>query len=79
MAGVFAVERAVKGGPLGFYGGFFDQHDGDIVLYRVYAMTLRALQALRVLAILQRLLASRAHQDFQQVFGDHDSCIVRHG
>ena len=40
-------------------------------------MALRALQALRILAVFERLLVGGADQDFQQILGDH-GCIVRH-
>ena len=57
---------------LGLDRGLIHQHDGDIVLYRVDAMALRALQALGILPVLQRLLARRANQNFQQVLSNHD-------
>jgi hypothetical protein len=43
--------------PLGFDGGLIDQHDGDVALL--------ALQALRVRAVLEFLLAGRTDQNFQ--------------
>ena len=57
--------------------GLVDQHDGDVVFDRIDAVTLGTLQAFGVLAILERLLAGRTNQNFQQIFGDHDLCIVR--
>jgi hypothetical protein len=42
-----------------------DQHDGNIVLHRIDAMTLLALQALRILAVLEILFARRTNQNFQ--------------
>ncbi len=56
--------------------GFIHQHDGDIVFYGVDAMTLPAFQALGIFAIVERLFAGRANQNFQQVFSDHDKGIV---
>ena len=59
--------------------GLIDQHDGDIVLHRVDPVALRTSQAFRVLAVLERLLAGWTNQRFQEVFGNHDSGIVRQG
>jgi hypothetical protein len=69
----------VRGRLLRFGGGFIDQHDGDVVLDCIDPVALLALQALRILAVLERLFAGRTDQDFQQFFGNHDLCIVRHG
>ena len=54
-----------------------DEHVGDVVVHRIDTMALRALQGLWTLAILERHLAHRANQDFQQIFLDHDGDIVR--
>lgn len=65
--------------PLGrFDRRLIHQHDGDIVAYGIDAVTLHALQALWVLTMLQFFLARGANQNFQQIFGNHDSSIVRH-
>ena len=45
--------------------GLIDQHDGDVVLDRIDPVTLFALQTLRVLAVLEPLLAGRTNQNFQ--------------
>ena len=42
-----------------------DQHDRDVVLYRVDAVTLRALQAFRLLAVFEPLLALRTNQNIE--------------
>ncbi len=57
--------------------GLIDQHDRDIVLDRIDAVALGALQTLGILSVLERLLAGRADQDFEQFFGNHDLRIVR--
>ena len=50
---------------LGLDHGLIDQHDGDVVLDRINPVALRTLQTLRVLTVRERLLAGRAHQNFQ--------------
>jgi hypothetical protein len=62
---------------LGFDGRFVNQHDGDVVLDSINPATLCALQAFRILAMFERLLAGGANQDFEQVFGEHTGNIVR--
>jgi hypothetical protein len=62
---------------LGFDGGFVDQHDGNVVLDSIYAVTLRALQGFRVLTVFERLLAGGTHEDFKEIFGEHTRNIVR--
>ena len=52
-------------------GCLIHQHDGDVVLHQIDPVALRALQALRVLAVVEGLLAGGTNQNFQQVFGDH--------
>jgi hypothetical protein len=42
-----------------------DQHDGNIVLHRIDAMTLLTFQALRILAVLEILFARWTNQNFQ--------------
>ncbi len=42
-----------------------DQHDGDIVLYRVHAVALRALQGLWTRTVFQWLLAGWADKNLQ--------------
>ena len=61
---------------LGLDGSLVHQHNGDVVLHRVYPMALLAFQALGILAVLERLLARRTDQDFQQVLGNHHKSIV---
>ena len=61
-----------------FYRRLIHQHNGDIVAYGVDPVTLDALQALWVRPMLQFLFARGANQNFQQIFGNHDSSIVRH-
>lgn len=56
-------------------GRLIHQHDRNVVLHRIDPMTVGALQALRLLAILELLLAGWADQDFQQIFGDHDFAL----
>ena len=56
--------------------GLINQHDGDVVLYRINPVTLGALETFRVLAVVQRLFARRTYQNFQQILGNH-ACIVR--
>lgn len=64
-------------GGLGFEGRFVDQHDGNVVLDSIDAVTLGALQAFWILAILERVLAGGTNQDFEEIFGKHDESIVR--
>ena len=42
-----------------------DQHDRDVVLYRVDAVTLLALQAFWLLAVFEPLLAFRTNQNIE--------------
>jgi hypothetical protein len=62
---------------LAFDGCLVHQHDGNVVFHRIYPVTLRALQALRVLPVVEGLLARGTNQNIQQVFGNHDKSIVR--
>ena len=63
---IFRQKSAIRNIPqLGFDRGFVDQHDGDVVFDRVDTAALGTLEALRVLAIFQRLLAGGANQKFQ--------------
>jgi hypothetical protein len=50
---------------LGFDRRLAHQHDGDVVLHRIDAVALRALQALRILAVLKPLLTRRTNQNIQ--------------
>jgi len=52
--------------------GFIDQHDGNVVLHGINPVALRTLQAFRILAVVEGLLAGWAHQDFQQILGNHE-------
>src|SRR5580658_9123060 len=70
------LKRAQAFPELKFDRGLVDQHDRNVVLHRVDAMALGTLQALRVLAILERLLAGGTNQNFQQIFSNHDANIV---
>src|ERR1700716_519718 len=54
-----------------------NQQDRDVVLYRVDTLALLALQTLRSLAVLERLLVGGTNQNFQQIFSNHDPSIVR--
>jgi hypothetical protein len=67
------------GNPLRLDRSFIDQHDRDVFFDRIDPVTLMALQTLRVRAILERLLARRTYQNFEELFGNHDSSIVRQG
>jgi hypothetical protein len=60
-----------------FDGRFIDKHDWDVILDSVDTVALGALQALRILAVFERLLVGGAHQNLQQIFGNHDQTIVR--
>jgi hypothetical protein len=51
--------------------GFVDEHVRDAVFHSVDAVTLPALQALRILPVIERLLADRADQNLEQVFVEH--------
>jgi|HubBroStandDraft_5_1064220.scaffolds.fasta_scaffold09976_4 hypothetical protein len=53
-------------------GRLIHQHDRDVVFYRIHPAALLALQALRILPVLEGLLARRTNQNFQQVFSNHD-------
>jgi hypothetical protein len=48
------------------------QHHGEAVADRVDSVAGRALEALRILTVFQRLDAGRADQVFQQIFSKHD-------
>jgi hypothetical protein len=66
---------------LGFDLRLFDlclihQHDRDVVLDGIHSVALRALQALGILPVFERLLARRTNQNFQQILGNHDKGIV---
>ena len=65
------------GAKLGLDRGLIDQHDGDVVLHRINPVTLCTFESFGILAVLERLLASRTNQHFQEVFGNHDWAIVR--
>ena len=56
-----------------------DQHDGDVVLDRVNPVAPRTFETFRAWTVLERLLACRTYQHFQEVFGNHDWEIVRQG
>ena len=56
-----------------------DQHDGDVVLYRVDPVALLTFETFRVLTVLERLFAGWTNQHFQEVLGNHDPGIVRQG
>jgi hypothetical protein len=60
---------------LGLDSSFIHQHDGDIVFDRVNPVALCALQALWILAVLERLLAGGTNQHVEEVFGEHD-CVL---
>jgi hypothetical protein len=62
---------------LGFDRGFVDEHDRDVVFHRIDAVAVGALEAFGILAVLQRLLAGWANEDFEEIFGEHDGNIVR--
>ena len=65
------TEDICLGAALLFDGRFIHEHDRDIVLYRIDAVALLALQALGILPVFERLLAGRANQNGQQLFRDH--------
>lgn len=69
MAGALAVAEVIL---LRLDRGLIDQHDGDVVLYRIDAVALLALQAFRVGTILEFLLAGGTDQNFQEFFGKHN-------
>ena len=76
------ISNSSNRGPVGMLGLGLDrrlinQHDGDVVFYRIDPVALGTFQAFRVLAVFKRLLASRTNEHFQKVFGNHDVCIVR--
>jgi len=54
-----------------------DKENGDFVADRVDAMALGALQALAAVLELQRLLARRANQNFEEILRDHNEVILR--
>ena len=53
--------------------GFADKHNGDAITYRVYAVTLTALQAIPVMDHFHGCLTERADKNLQQLW------INRHG
>jgi hypothetical protein len=62
---------------LGFDGRFVHQHDGDVVLHSIDAVTVGALQGFRILTVLERLLTGGTNQNVEEIFGKHDASIVR--
>jgi hypothetical protein len=62
---------------LRFDGRLVHQHDGDVVVHPIDAVTVGALQAFWILAIFERLLAGGTNQDVEEIFGKHDGSIVR--
>jgi hypothetical protein len=52
--------------------GFIHEHDRNIVSHGIDPVALGALQAFGSFAVFQRLLASRANQNLQEFWGDHD-------
>ncbi len=70
------MESSRRYSRLRFDRRLIDQHDGDVILYRIDPVALRTFQALRVLTVLKRLLARRANQNLQKVFAEHDLSIV---
>jgi hypothetical protein len=60
-------------------GSFVDEHDGDVVFDRIDALTLSALEGLRILAVDEGLLAGGADENFEQLRGDHQGIVRRHG
>ncbi len=63
-------------------GRFVDQHNWNVVLHRVDAMTRGALQGLGILAVVERLLAGGANKDFEKVFSKHAGILrqlIHHG
>ena len=55
--------------------GFVHQHDRNSVPNRVDAAALGALQTLSFVFQRQRLFAHRAHQDVEQVLGNHGKIL----
>ena len=62
--------------PLVFDGCLVQQHDRDVVLDQIHPAALPALQAFRVLPVLEGQLARGTDQNIQQIFGNHDKGIV---
>lgn len=56
-----------------------DQHDRYAVFHRVDTVALSTFQGLGVLEVVEGFFAGWTHQHFQEVFGNHDLGIVRHG
>ena len=48
--------------------GFADKHNGDAITYRVYAVTLTALQAIPVMDHFHGCLTERADKNLQQLW-----------
>jgi len=75
-AGADGAEPRQRSESGAFYCGLLYQHDGNVVLHCVHPVALRTLQALRILPVIERLLARGADQNLQQFFGYHDKGIV---
>lgn len=60
----FLPQMAVPRRGLKLDRGLIDQHDRDVVLYRVNPVALRTFQAFRILAVLERLLTGWTNQHF---------------
>jgi hypothetical protein len=63
--------RLAHAGSGALDGCFIHQHDRYIVLHGVDPVALPALQALRILPVIKRLLARGTNQNFQQILGNH--------
>jgi hypothetical protein len=61
----------------GFNGGFVDEHDGNVILDSIDAVTVRAFQCFGILAICEGSSARGADQDVQELFGDHGENCTR--
>jgi len=60
-----ACTGRVRRRSLVFNLGFADEHDGDVIAYRVYTVTLTALQAIPVMNHFHGCLAEWADKYFQ--------------
>lgn len=71
-----ALRKKGESRPLDLDFGLVDEHDRQAIPNRINPMAPPALQALRILAVVQFRFASRANQHFQKFFGQHGLGII---
>jgi hypothetical protein len=71
------IDRRVVGGDSGGFDlGFVNQHVREAIFHSIDAMALPALQALRILPVVERLHAGWADQNLEQAFIEHAAILT---